>query len=228
MKDVYNLEQAQKQKKREQKSLQEDVDAEILEDAARLEKQNYSTAKAARKRLERSAELQKETTDELRRQGASIRKSKKAALNVHKNVGHAGNLADDISKESRMFNIGIPFWGRIKKWWGKDTEEDKRAEAVKSSLEDGDDDVPERRAQSHDNDIEFDDEDVEECVPGQKKTDEELKSILKVIKNVREGAAINAKLTEKQTTDLKDITKLNEYSKKKVDKTDTELNKGLK
>lgn len=224
MKNPYNLERAQKKKEQEQVQLEQEMGDEIMDEAAKLEQKNYEKTRAARKRLEKSAQKQQKTTDEIRRQGRTIRKSKGAALNVHENVGKAEGLAEDIEKESHLFSFGVPFWGSIKKWWNKDRAEINEVDRVKGEMEEYDsgdepaNEIPEEYEEK---------EEGEEYVPGQKKTDKELNKILHTVRNINSEAKAQSEMAKKQKTDLKDINRLNEYSKKKTDKTDAELKKGL-
>lgn len=222
MKDPYNVEQAQKTK--ESSSLQDEVDEEIKKEAQRTEAQNYKKAKDARMKLEKSAQTQKETTDEMRRQGETIHKAKGAAINVHDNAGKAEELADSIEKESHMFNFGIPFKAQIKKWWNKNRREASDVENIKKREQEA---APTEGEAAEEVASNIEEEDGEEYVPGQKKTDSELHKILHSVKSIKKEATVQKNEASKQKVDLQDINKLNEYSKKKVDKTDEQLRKGL-
>lgn len=231
MKDIYNVESAQESKKKKQasaqsqQSLQGEVDQEIEKHAQRLEEQNYKKAKGARMKLEKAAQQHKGTTHEMRRQGEKIKTAKKSAVKVHENAGEAGQLAEDIEKEGHMFNVGVPFWGRIKKWWKRDRTEEREVSDIKKGT-----DTPqseyEEDAPAEASEEEFSSQE-EEYIPGQKKTDSELRKILKGLKGVKKDTRAQSGLMHKQKSDLQEIKKVNEYSKKKVDKADEELKKGL-
>lgn len=67
----------------------------------------------------------------------------------------------------------------------------------------------------------------EEYIPGQHKSDKELYKILHAAKQVNKEAQAQSTIAKKQTTDLNDINKVNEYSKKTVDRAERNLKKGL-
>lgn len=226
MKDPYTIDQAlkQKTKSKEGSTLQDEIDQEIVKEAERTEEMNYKKAKAARMRLEKSAEVQKGTTEEMKRQGEKITHAKKSALKVHKNAEDASQLADSIERESHMFNIGVPFLGRIKKWWSKDKKEEKEIEAVQNSVNAEDADPEKGASEESETPRE---QTGEEYIPGQHKTDSELFKILHSVKKINKEASVQSKEASKQKVDLYDINKINEYSKKKVDKTDYKLKKGM-
>lgn len=230
MKNPYDIDQAQqhKQKQKTQEnssSLQEEVDQEIKKEAERVEAVNHKKAKEARMKLEKSAQTQKGTTDEMRRQGEKITSAKKSALKVHSNADEANKLADNIEKESHMFNFGVPFLGRIKKWWARDKNEEREIEKIGNEDKDEGNDKEESGYESEEyKDVE---NEGSEYIAGQHKTDAELYKILHSVKKINKEAESQSKLAKKQTVDLQDINKVNEYSKKKVDKADENLKKGL-
>lgn len=219
MKDPYDLKKAQKEKM--SSSLQEEIDEEIIREAKRTEAKNYEKSKAAREKLEAAALKQKETTEEMRRQGESIKKAKGAALNVHTNANKAEITADKIEHESHMFNFSFPFVARIKKWWTTNTKQEKEVEEIKNR-----NDEP-IESEVYSEEQELDEEDDDEYIPGQHKTDRELYKILSAAKKVNKEASVQSRLAEKQKTDLDDINKVNEFSKRKVEKTEKNLKKGL-
>lgn len=229
MKDPYSVEQAlqQKTKPREKQndtaSMQDEIDQEIIREAERTEARNYKKAKAARMKLEKAAETQKGTTTEMKVQGEKIGAAKKAALHVHKNAEQADKLADKIEEESHMFNFSLPFVGRIKNWWSRNKKEEREIGEMEASAaaDEGEAEV------EADEGYESEEGAAEEYVPGQRKTDKELKKILHNVRRINKEASVQSKMASKQEVDLKDINKVNEYSKKKVDKTDFKLKKGL-
>ncbi|KAI5154119.1 hypothetical protein ENBRE01_3301, partial [Enteropsectra breve] len=158
-----------------------------------------------------------------------IKKAKGAALNVHGKAGEAEALADDIEKESHFFNFSLPFSEKVKSWWKRDKKEEAEIERIKKQNEkegvieplDEEDglDAAHGAAEKGSNSDEY--------VPGQDKTDKELSKILTTVKGINKEAQIQKEMGKKQTADLKDIDVVNEYSKRKVDKTDEDLKKGL-
>ncbi|KAI4292658.1 hypothetical protein PAPHI01_1932 [Pancytospora philotis] len=234
MKDLYNVDQALKQKAAKKKkeasdgeALQSEVDKEILAAAERTEAQNYKKAHAARLKLESAAELQKGTTEEMHRQGEKITHAKKSALKVHKNAEGADELADTIEKESHLFNFGVPFWGGIKKWWSKNRKEKKDVGAIEQTMGSQSAGSQSEQAEASEESEYEGNAQTEEYVPGEAKTNEELGRILHSVRHINKTANKQSKMAKEQETDLRDINVLNEYSKKKVDKTDSKLKKGL-
>jgi len=221
--DINAYKQQQEQEKKAK--TEDDVDKEILEEAEKIEKMNYRKSKDARKLLERSAKQQKETTNEMQMQGEKIGKAKKTALKVHSHAGEAEELADKLDKESHFFSFRLPFAASISKWWNKDSKEESNIERIKKNAE-MDEGIYPDRDESESFESESTDEE-NEYIKGQGKTDKEMKRILKNVKQINKEAGTQKRLSEKQRLDLNDIKKVNEYTKKRVDKTDKELKKGL-
>lgn len=233
MKIQYSVDKALKQKTAKKKKqsedrniMQEEIDQNILEAAEQMEAENYKKAKAGRLKLEYAADLQKHTTDEMRSQGEKIVHAKASALNVHKGASNADKLAETIEKESHLFNFGIPFWGGIKRWWNKNRVEENDIESMQQSMEATDAEAKEGMEGYGSNENEAHSGE-QEYIPGQHKTDAELRKILQTVKGINKEASIQSQMAEKQKTDLQDINKINEYSKKKVDKVDFKLKKGM-
>lgn len=236
MPNRYSVNRAQEelqQQQKKQRSKQEQADAAIQEEVARIERQNYQEAKQARLKLEQSALTQKEATDEMRRQGEKIHKTRRAALKVHDNADEAEELAESIERESHMFKVSPGWWGSVKKWWKKDSREEGDVNRVRQAIEEErgaapeDDQEEAAVANTSDEEALSEPSGEEEYIQGQRRTDSELRKILKVTQKIRREAEAQSTIAKKQTTNLKDINELNEYSKKKVDKTDSELKKGL-
>lgn len=65
----------------------------------------------------------------------------------------------------------------------------------------------------------------EELIPGETQTDSELSNILEVLKKINTGAKTQIEVIKEQKKDIKDISKLGDFSSKIVDETEKQMKK---
>lgn len=119
MEDEYDVQQIQKRKEKHSK---DSVDQEIEQRAHALEEENYSLVTHARKKLHEGAVKQRQTTEELQRQGEKLKEVTGSAGAVYKNVKTGRKITQNIQDEGRLFkfphvfrSIKNFFWGRGEK-----------------------------------------------------------------------------------------------------------------
>ncbi|ORD94233.1 hypothetical protein ECANGB1_994 [Enterospora canceri] len=219
MKDLYDTGQIQKESQKKRQS-QEDADKHIMQEAEKIEEQNLQKAKQARMKLEEAAETQKGTTQTMRAQGEKIIDAKKSASKTHKNAKAANDLAIDLHENRNAWAINCGCITSIKKWCSREGGEEEAMSGLKRN----------RGGTVKDNDEESSEVievEGEEYVKGANKTDTEMKKILHGLKKINKEADVQTKVAGKQKTDLEDISKANEYTKKEVDATNKRLEKDL-
>lgn len=206
MEDEYDVQQIQKKK---DKRTKDSVDMEIEQRVHALEDENYSLVSQARKRLHEGAVKQRQTTEELQRQGEKLKGVTGSAESVYQNVKKGRQITQDIQDEGRLFKFPHVFRS-IKNFFSgerrKEAALDKDIKARK--------DTERKRV---DNDIHFE-EDASD-------TDENMKLLLNDLQNMRQEADIQNKEIKKQKLDIKHITKLTKQSDHIMNKTSQELRK---
>ncbi|ORD99308.1 hypothetical protein A0H76_1066 [Hepatospora eriocheir] len=116
----------------------------------------------------------------------------------------------------------FPGWNKVKGWARTNTAEDKEIEQLSNQkAEQNQQSDPSESSNLESSKTE------DEYVEGAKQTDKELKGILGNLKSINAETEKQRKLGEEQRTDLQDINRVNEYSKKTQEKTDEKLKKNL-
>lgn len=203
MSDFYNIDSVnQKQKPKQQD------DSSIVQEAERIEQQNYDEAHRIKKQLSEAHLNQKEATTEMKRQTETLGHTRKSAHGVHQEAQKGEDLADDIDREGRIFSCRFACIDKIFKWFRK--TEDKQTEVK-------DEEVPQAKHK------EF--QETDEFVPGQNKTDKELVGVLNTVRNIRQQAEVQSNEAQKQKTVIGDIGRTNEESEKVIKRTDEHLKK---
>ncbi|OQS54196.1 hypothetical protein EHP00_839 [Ecytonucleospora hepatopenaei] len=219
MKNIYDAEQIQKEAKKKRDE-QEQADATILEEAERIEQQNYQKAKQARLELERAADTQQQTTQTMRAQGEKIGMAKTSAEKVNRNAKAANDLAIELEDNRSAFSCNFGCITGIKKWCSRDAGEEEAVKGLKMNRSGA---VPETK-QIEENEYV---PEGEEYIKGQHNTDKEMSKILHNLKKINAEADTQDKLAKQQKTDLEDIQRANAYTQKQVEKTDKRLNDEL-
>lgn len=206
--DVYSLDRAVKSKKKK------GVPQDVVEEAERVEEQNYERARDVRMQLDESALKQKETTEELMRQGETLDNARKAAIGINVNARRGAELTEDIEREGRVFSCELPCVRAIKRWFrgGRGNIDDvvnkKHEEEVGREPE----------GAPH---VVF--EDGEEYIKGQNKTDQEMVGVLNTVRQIRAEADKQNRETARHNSIVNDISVINERSEKVIKETDKEL-----
>ncbi|KMV66613.1 hypothetical protein M970_020900 [Encephalitozoon cuniculi EcunIII-L] len=208
--DVYSLDKAVKSKKKR------GIPQDVVEEAERIEEQNYERAKGVRMQLDESALKQKATTEELMRQGETLENAKKAAIGINTNARRGSELTEDIDREGRVFSCELPCVRTIKRWFrgnrgNIDDIVDRNQDGGSESER-----MPER--------VEFE-EDGEEYIKGQNKTDREMVGVLNAVRQIRAEADKQNKESARHKSIVNDISMINERSEKVIKDTDKELKK---
>lgn len=207
---VYSLDKAVKSKKKD------GVAEDVVEEAERIEEQNYERAKGVRMQLDESVLKQKSTTEELMRQGETLESARKAAIGVNVNARRGAEITEDIEREGRIFSCELPCIRSIKRWFRRDRgniddiinrERGERSETTEVA-----------------GPVTFE-SDREEYVKGQNKTDKEMVGVLNAVRQIRKEADKQNKETGRHETIVKDISAINERSEKVIKETDRELKK---
>ncbi|ADM11088.1 uncharacterized protein Eint_020900 [Encephalitozoon intestinalis ATCC 50506] len=207
--DVYSLDKAVKSKKKK------GVPQDVIEEAERIEEQNYERAKGVRMQLDESALKQKATTEELMRQGETLENAKRAAVGINVNARRGSEITEDIEREGRVFSCELPCVRAIKRWFRRDRG--------------GIDDIV-NRGQEEENDVEqapkhVEFEEGEEYIKGQNKTDREMVGVLNTVRQIRVEADKQNKEAARHKSIVNDISMINERSSKVIRETDKELKK---
>lgn len=208
--NVYSLDRAVRKKKQGKGKVLQDV----VEEAERIEEQNYERARNVRMQLDESALKQKATTEELMRQRETLESAKKAAVGVNLNARKGAELTKDIEREGKIFSCELPCVRSIKKWLrgnrgGIDDIVNKEKEK----------EVENSNVLGH---VTFE-SDEEEYIDGQNKTDREMTGVLNTVRQIRKEADKQNRETERHKTIVKDISIINENSEKIIKDTDKEL-----
>lgn len=211
MGDMYSLEKAVKSKKSDKSRVSQDV----VEEAARIEEQNYERAQGIRIQLDDSSLRQRATGEELLRQGETLDSARDAAVGINYNARRGAELAEDIEREGRIFSCELPCVRSIKKWF----------RGNRGNIEDIVDQESQGRAVDEQAQSVLFDEDQEEYVPGQNKTDKEMVGVLNAVRHIRVEADRQNRETHRQKTVVKEISLINDRSEKVIKETDKELKK---
>ncbi|KAM0671451.1 hypothetical protein CWI42_020900 [Ordospora colligata] len=206
--DIYSLEKAEKSKKN-------GVPQDVIEEAERIEEENYERARNIRVQIDESALKQRATTEEMLRQGETLENAKKSALEINRNAVRGAELTEDIEREGHMFSCELPCVRAIKRWLNRnrgDVSDVARTREVREVDEESRGTV-------------MFEEDGEEYVKGQNKTDKEMVGILNAVKQVNKEAKRQNREIERHKGIVDDISIINERSEKVIKDTDKELNK---
>ncbi|AFM97842.1 DUF5089 domain-containing protein [Encephalitozoon hellem] len=211
MGDVYSLDKAIKSKK------SRGVSQDVIEEAERIEEQNYERAKGVRMQLDESALKQKATTEELMRQGETLENARKAAIGINANARRGSDITEDIEREGRVFSCELPCVRAIKRWFrgNRGNIDDIVNKKQGEEVEEGEY-VPQH--------VEFEEE-GEEYIKGQNKTDREMVGVLNTVRQIRAEADKQNKEAVRHKSIVNDISMINERSSKVIKETDQELKK---
>ncbi|AFN82561.1 hypothetical protein EROM_020860 [Encephalitozoon romaleae SJ-2008] len=207
--DVYSLDRAMKSKKKR------GVSQDVIEEAERVEDQNYERAKGVRMQLDETALKQKATTEELMRQGETLENARKAAIGINTNARRGSDITEDIEREGRVFSCELPCVRAIKRWFRGDRGNIDDIVSKKQEEEGEREYVPEH--------VEF--EEGEEYIKGQNKTDREMVGVLNTVRQIRAEADKQNKEAVRHKSIVNDISMINERSSKVIKETDQELKK---
>jgi hypothetical protein len=209
MADLYNIEKATQKKKEPQQT-----NNSILEEAQRLEDENYEQAKDIRKQIGQAAIDQKQATEEMKRQGETLESARRSAINVHKEARRGEDLADDIDREGSIFSCRFACIEKFFKWFKRD-QGDSTVKEIESRRElEKEDDIHVEEEEFHEGD---------EFVPGQNKTDKELYGVLNTVRGIKAEAETQSREAQKQKSTIKDIGRVNEEAEKVIKRTDKHL-----
>lgn len=208
MADLYNIEKVT-QKKKENKN-----DNSILEEAQRLEDENYEQAKDIRKQIGDAAVDQKQATEEMKRQGETLESARKSAINIHKEARKGEDLADDIDREGSIFSCRFACIEKFFKWFRRDSGDSTVKEIENKKEEEEYENTSIKEEEFHSGD---------EFVPGQNKTDRELYGVLNIVEGIKAEAETQSREAQKQKSTIKDIGKVNEEAEKVIKRTDKHL-----
>ncbi|EPR79770.1 hypothetical protein SLOPH_2354 [Spraguea lophii 42_110] len=217
--DIYSNIYTQKNKQ----SSHDTISDEILQEASKLESQNYSMAHSARKNLQSAQQTQKETGKELISQGEQLKNIEGDAKDTHENVKKSEQLTKDIKKEGKLIHFGNPF-SFVKKMFKKD---DKNERELKTTLNKKDESKhntyksDKNNSKNDKNLITTDKEDV----PGEAKTNKELNMIYSTLKDMKKDASTQQQEIKKQKLTTERIGAYSKASEAKMKKTEEELKK---
>ncbi len=211
--------------KTEKSHTQSEIDREIEKEVIRMEENNYVKAKGINRDLSKVKAQYKSVIKKGQRQGEKISSVKKKYNKIDDNLNEASDIADRIEDEGRFWNLSriIPFYGTIKSFFScnrtrhEESGEDKDSDQLvyyESSISESNDNVKENSNSG------------EECVvPGQNKTDNELKNILGNLRDIRKYGESHKNILEKEKLDLKDIEMKNQKMNIKTTSTNNKLQK---
>lgn len=187
-------------------------------EAVKTEKENYKKAKAARLKLEKAADVQKGTTNEIRKATANLGVADKSGIKAYENAKHAKQQANQLISEQNAFNPLANTQAGMKGWMENNAKADASIEEIKKRL--NQDSKEEEHSASTVSEINFGGKFDEE-----KQTNKELGKILQTVKQIDKETEIQKKEGEKEATQLKDIGKTAEYAKKEADLANKKLEK---
>lgn len=213
MNDPYTSEM----KAHKQSSLEAELDNDTANKAKEIEQQNYKKAHAARKKLQEAEAVHKQTTKELELQNEKLENVKHSK--IAEEADKARENAIKFENEKNAFN---PLSGAACAF-----------KQFKSDMNDG-----KVRRMSHDNnDVGIGMEASEDSVTHaelkdnsnatkeEKTTNDELRKMLKSLKNIKKENKIQSMHSKKQESNLTEILKTSEDAKKSVKKTENMLKK---
>lgn len=217
MGDLYNLEDVKKKTKKSE--VAEELDKKIEQRAEGIERESREKAKAARLKLEKAEEMQKNTTDTVRRQNEKLENARQNAFSVYEHAGEAEKQAVTIDKEASAFDPLAAAKIKYVNWANQDQQADEDVERMKNRTFESKEPQEVSETGSFKQDGEY--------VKGEKETNKELFKILKSVKSIARETDIQTKEGQTQETKLKDILKTSDYAGKKIKKADDRLKDNL-
>lgn len=189
--------------------LQKSIESQAEKEAVEIEKGSYNKTKAARLKLEKAAEKQKGTTNEMRMANENLEEAKKAGIKTYSHAKKARMQATELSNEQNAFNPLAGAQTKVSKWMDKDAQADEDINRIANRTKD-------------DNDLEDNNNEEVNVFKGgsfkeEKQTNQELNKILNVVKGIEKETSVQKNEGQKQKTNLEDILKTAEYSKKETE-----------
>ncbi|KAF7679665.1 hypothetical protein TCON_2534 [Astathelohania contejeani] len=215
--DLYTLQKFKEHDEKHKKKETSAIDEQIQKRAAQIEEENYSMAKMARKKLEKSRHTQKATTSELLAQGEKLKHVKGDALTVNRNVRKGAKLTKQIRREGKLIPLHFSWWDKFVALFSK---ERRREIALAREMQEN----QELEEADYLEGSEEESEDISN-LKGEEKTNAELKKIYKGLKGIKKEAKYQNREMKKQKSDIEKISRLNEHSEHVMSKTSAELKK---
>lgn len=180
--------------------------------AREIEKNNKKKAKSARLRLEKAAEVQKSTIDELKKQNEGLEYAKNDAITTFNNSNTARKKANELLNEKSIFT----FAPKTRTWFDNWKENPTAAKSDIKKMKNT------RSTRKHNKD-ESKHVEVKGNTKEELETNLELKKLYDVTLKINKQTEEQKRESTKQKTKLNDLIKTSKYAQKELEQTGKKL-----
>lgn len=196
--------QQQQQKTKNKEHTQDEIDLEIQEHINKVEQENFDIVVHQREKLKEAHKKQKQTTQDLLKQGEQLGNISKTAGRIYKKSKEGEKTTEDIKREGRFFKFPKIFT-KIKEIF---KPKDKVLENINKKKE--------KKSEYKPSEL--------DSKTGAT-TDDNLKLLLGDLRQMRKEAEFQNKEINKQKVDINHISKVSKESEHIMSKTTQELRK---